>query len=71
MLPNATNVAKYFCLGSLDFHELCTSAQAGLSWSISGFAVLDMVRERSCRAGGDSGILSGSRPCQSLSQPGR
>lgn len=73
MLPNITDAAKYFCLGSLSFHELCTSTQASLSWSCSGlgFAVLDMVRERSCRAGGDSGIFSGSRPCQSLSQPGR
>lgn len=53
MLTNTTDAAKYFCVSSHGFHELCTSAQAGLSWSCSdlGFAVLDVVRERSCRAG--------------------
>lgn len=60
MLLNTTDAAKYFCLGSLGFHELCTSAQAGLSWSCSGlgFAVLDMVRERSCRAWGTVASLA-------------
>lgn len=44
---------------SLGGHELCTSAKAGLSWSRSGFAVLDIVSEWSCRARADGSIRSG------------